>query len=117
MSADGALYVWAMLDQARDDKHPYGEHTAEIFAQHLISDGPITKDTWKQAGALLYKIIQQYCKVTSTKAFVNGREIGEWMNDFELLHSCEVRIDNGRSGDKEESQGICLSLGKNCCRS
>lgn len=85
------LYVWDCLERAKESKHPYGGDVAEIFAQHLVPKEP-TNDQWKHAGKTLYALLEQFCKVNRVEATVNGRKIGKWMEEFNLIHKCDVRI-------------------------
>jgi hypothetical protein len=91
---DSVLYVWSRLEQARDNLDPlYGDET-EIYVQHLLPDDLDyqSKDIWVQAGKALYTIIRGFCERNKVTAFVDGEEIGDWMNDFAFFHKVDVRI-------------------------
>ena len=93
MNNEDILYVWFCLEQAKNNRHPYGGDTAEIFAQHCISKDS-SDNQWKQAGKNLYTVINQFCNIHKLSASVNGKEIGNWMNDYNFFHKCDVRIIN-----------------------
>lgn len=96
MTVPNALYVWSCLEQARNKKSPYGKDVTEVYVQNLLPDNynpAIGKTLWVQASKTLYSITKTFCDSTNTKAFINGREIGEWMNECPILDRCEVRIE------------------------
>lgn len=86
-----ALYVWASLEQARNGVHPYGGDMVEVFAQHL-APGEFDGDQWLEAGKTLYAVLRQFCMVNGVCASVDGKEVGDWMNDYRFFHKCDVRI-------------------------
>lgn len=88
-----ALYVWNCLEQARNGENLYGGDVAEIYAQHLAPNEPV-EDPWKHAGKALYALLRQFCNANRVSAFVDGRPIGDWMNNYKFFHKCDVRISN-----------------------
>lgn len=98
-----ALYVWNCLEQARDGKNLYGGDIAEVYAQHLAPNEPV-EDQWKHAGKALYALLRQFCNTNRVSAFVDGRPIGDWMNDYKFFHKCDVRISNDEQGIDTEDR-------------
>ena len=86
-----ALHVWNCLELAKKGEHPYGGDMAEVYAQHLAPHEPV-EDSWEYAGKALYALLQQFCKVNGVCASIDGRLIGDWMNDYKFFHKCDVRI-------------------------
>ncbi|MFA5024152.1 MAG: hypothetical protein WC523_04310 [Patescibacteria group bacterium] len=89
------LFVWNSLDQAKRGINPYGKDIAEVYVKHLIPhkfDVENESDAWKYASRTLYSILKNFCEMNCVHANVNGQEIGDWMDDFELRHKCDVRI-------------------------
>jgi hypothetical protein len=102
------FHIWSRLEQAKDKIDPmYGDET-EIYVQHLIPDDADyqSKDLWKQAGKALYSILQGFCECNNVKAFVDGKEIGDWMNDYSFVHKCDVRIASKEDTCKKLSNRI-----------
>ncbi|KKM04737.1 hypothetical protein LCGC14_1761190 [marine sediment metagenome] len=96
-----SLYAWGMLEWARQGKHPYGGDTAEIYIQHLLPNWPLEpKPPWTKASKILRAVIERFCQTYNVSAEVNGKTIGNWMDNYELLHKCDVRIYNGIDGPK-----------------
>jgi hypothetical protein len=96
IDVSNALYVWSCLEQAHKRKNPFGGNTAEIYVQHLLPidyDASLGKPLWIQASKNLYSILTKFCEVNNVKAFVNGQTAGDWMNEYQFLHRCEVRIE------------------------
>jgi hypothetical protein len=94
-NVSNALHVWYCLEQAKDRSDPYGSDTAEIYVQHLLPidfDASAGKALWIQASKNLRSILNMFCNSHCVDAFVNGRPIGEWMDEHQLLDRCEVRI-------------------------
>jgi hypothetical protein len=88
------FHIWSRLEQASNNRDPmYGDMT-EIYVQHLLPEDLDyqLKDLWKQAGKALYSILTEFCNLHNARAFVDGKEIGEWMNDYSFFHKCDVRI-------------------------
>lgn len=86
-----AIHIWAGLEYAMNGKHPYGGDITEIYPQHLVSDNS-TDDHWIQAGKTLYTILKQFCMANSVCASVDGRQLGDWMNEYRFFRKCDVRI-------------------------
>lgn len=90
-----ALHVWYCLEQAKDRSDPYGSDIADIYVQHLLPsdyDASAGKVLWLQASKNLRNILTAFCNAHGVDAFVNGKPVGEWMDEYQLLHKCEVRI-------------------------
>ena len=88
------FHIWSQLESAKNNCNNIHGDIAEIYVQHLLPENVDyqIKDLWKQAGKTLYFILKEFCELHNSKAFVDGKEIGEWMNDYSFLHKCDVRI-------------------------
>lgn len=94
------LFVWDSLQQAKDGINPYGKTVAEIYVQHLLPhkfEVEDEKEAWKQASKNLKKVVTKFCELNGVKAHIDGKEVGEWMNNFELRHKCDVSIFNNKT--------------------
>ena len=101
------LYVWNCLAQAKEGINPYGRTVAEVYVEHLIPRlEETTENTWREASRNLHKVISNFCDVNCVQASVNGREIGDWMDDYELKHKCDVRIYKGKQKRKKRSKNV-----------
>ena len=88
------FYIWSRLKQAKDKSDPSFGNITEIYIEHLLP-GDLdyqSKDLWKQAGKTLYIILQEFCEQNNVRAFVDGKEIDNWMNDYSFFHKCSIRI-------------------------
>jgi hypothetical protein len=88
------LFVWQCLTQAKEGTNPYGRTVAEVYVEHLIPRQVPTNDrqVWVEAGKNLHGIIRDFCNINHVSASVNGVEVGDWLDGFELRHKCDVRI-------------------------
>ncbi len=86
-----ALHIWMGLELAKDGKHPYGEDITEIYPLHLIPEEPVG-NPWMRAGKTLYELLKQFCQLNRVWASIDGRRMGEWMNEYKFFHKCDVRI-------------------------
>jgi len=108
-----SLYVWGMLEWARQGKHPYDGDTAEIYVQHLFLDRSLkTKSSWTKASRILRAVIERFCQTYNVSAEVNGKAVGDWMDNYELRHKCDVRIYNGINGKNDVKGSTCSSYFK-----
>jgi hypothetical protein len=94
-ATEQTLYIWSCLERARTRTLPYKDDTAEIYVQRLLPqdyNASTGKTLWKQAGKNLYSILSEFCKSNNVSAIVNGKTMGEWLNDYELNYKCDVKI-------------------------
>ena len=89
------LFVWNVLDQAKNGKHPYGIDIAEVYVKHLLPHSlevASAADAWKQASRNLHTVLRNFCDLNCVKASIDGIEVGDWLDNYELKHKCDVRI-------------------------
>ncbi len=94
-SIDQALYIWSCLERAINKGALYGDDIVEVYVQHLLPkdyDTSVGKTLWKQAGKNLYNILISFCKENNAEAFVNGKELGNWLETYDLVHKCDVKV-------------------------
>ena len=94
-SITDTLYVWDILNQAKDGVNPYGMNVAEVYVKHLMPNKFEVEnetDAWRQASKNLHTVLKNFCDLNCVKASVNGKKIGKWMNTYELRHKCDVMI-------------------------
>jgi len=98
-----ALHIWHCLEKAKDGHGMYVGDIAEIYVQYLLPtdyDASAGKTLWLQASKNLRQIITMFCNTHYVDAFINGRLVGEWMDEYQLLHKCEVRIAAKEAGNE-----------------
>ena len=88
------LFIWNALTQAARGTNPYGRSVAEVYVEHLIPRQTNVNDSvvWVEASKNLHRVITNFCDTNHVQASVNGREVGDWLDSFELRHKCDVRI-------------------------
>lgn len=95
--------IWFELEEAKINKHPYGGDIVKIYAQHFVSGKP-NEDQWVEAGQRLYAMLTKFCILNNTNAYIDGREIGDWMKEYRFFHNCDVRIANHESMRQKRSR-------------
>jgi len=109
MIETGAIHIWAGFEHAMNNVHPYGGDITEVYPQHLVPDKPIG-DPWIQAGKTLYALLKQFCLVNDVCASVDGRQLGEWMNEYRFFHKCDIRIYKNESIHSETTEAVLLPI-------
>lgn len=90
-----ALHVWYCLEMAKEGVGTYGGNSADIYVQHLLPpdyDTSIGKALWIQASKNLKQIVTAFCNMHGVDASINGKPVGDWMDEYQLVHKCEVHI-------------------------
>jgi len=94
------LFIWSMLEKAKEGTNPYGENVAEVYVKHLLPhklEASNPHDVWKLAGRNLHTVLNNFCTLNGVKANINGQEVGDWLDNFEIMHKCDVLIYKSQS--------------------
>lgn len=84
------MNVWNNLELAKDGAHPYGGNILEIYAHHFAPSSGTNK--WRVAGQRLYIILEKFRRLHDVDIFVDGKELGPWLNSYSFFHKCDIRV-------------------------
>ena len=89
------LNVWNNLELAKNGAHPYGGNILEVYARYFVPSSGA--DKWRVAGQRLYVILEKFCELHDVGIFVDGKELGPWLNNYNFFHKCDIRVSKNES--------------------